>query len=82
MSKSGEYSHTGAFKHFGPPNSIMSSSIGGNFNQNNHRLSISNHNSPVHRQRLVSQFHSNQTVQPRQESNLSKSMNSNINRLS
>ena len=82
MSKSGDYSHLGAFRHFGSPNTNMSSSIGGNFNPFQHRLSISNHNSPVHRQRLVPQIHSNQLSQPRQISNLSKSMNSNINRLS
>ena len=82
MSKSGDYSHLGAFKHFVPHSSTMSNSIGGNFNQNNHRLSISNHNSPVHRQRLSSQYLLNQSLQPRQASNLSKSMNSNIDRLS
>jgi hypothetical protein len=80
MRRSGDYSQLGAFKSFGPSSPIMTSSTGGNYYQHN-RISMSNHNSPAHRPRINSHIPRNQTLQ-RPESNLSRSMNSNINRLS
>lgn len=79
MSRSGDYSQLGGIKYFGAPSPIMTSSISGNPYQHT-RLSLSNHSSPVHKQRSAGQSHSIQQLQ-RPKSNLSRSMNSNMNRL-
>ena len=79
MSRSGDYSQVGGLKYFGVPSPIMTSSISGTPYQHT-RLSFSNNSSPVHKQRLAFQPHSIRHLQ-RPKSNLSRSMNSNIDRL-
>jgi len=82
LSRSGDYSHLGGIKYFGPPStSINSSPSRANPYNSNHRLSLSNHNSPVHRQRLHTagqHSYQNYPIPRRPKSSHSVSMSSHI----